>query len=355
MPYDSKTNIFTTLRNAADETDLIVGMGSSWVHELRADAARSDAPSSILSDWKTIEAWLGCAGRELNQDDHAKIGDACLSYFAKGISPSAGSESAFRNFAQRIKHQNRVHVSVPPQIEKVFDRMLASDEEIQARQPELQRAKTQTDSCPMTHHEYVVLRKKGGIVAGIDYSSAMKLIDVLPKRYQAATHFWSFIWILSIPFFIVAAFFTMGIGLLGLIFITPSISRSVKKSAAEFVLEHAEEDENFFDMLVEKNLLTFKQFEPVRPDAIESLKSGREAADRGNVQALYERGWAEFLVNEEPPNYTQSYKWLTIAASRALDPASREHINKKRVIVAAEMTPTQIAEAERLALEWKPK
>ena len=69
----------------------------------------------------------------------------------------------------------------------------------------------------------------------------------------------SWVWGLSIPAFIIAAFFTKGISLLGLLFATPLISRSVKKSAAQFVLEHAEENEEFFNMLVEKNLLIFKQ------------------------------------------------------------------------------------------------
>lgn len=152
MTYDSETNTIIFGRNA-DATDILVDLGSAWAHELRADAARPNAPSGILSDWKTIEAWLGCAGRELNQDDHAKMGEACRSYFAKGISPSADLEPAFRNFAQRIKHENRVRVTVPPEIEKVFGRMLASDEEIQTkRQLELQRVKTEGYKGKVTHY-----------------------------------------------------------------------------------------------------------------------------------------------------------------------------------------------------------
>lgn len=90
-------------------------------------------------------------------------------------------------------------------------------------------------------------------------------------------------------------------------------------------------------------------------DISESLKWKSEAANQGHVAALYERGWGEFLVTVKPVDYTQSYKWLTVAASRAINPEAREHIIKRRGIVAAEMTPTQIAEAERLAQEWKPK
>lgn len=65
MTYDSKTKTITLERNA-NETDTRVDLGLSWVYELRADAARPNAPLSIVADWIALEAWLGCAGRELN-------------------------------------------------------------------------------------------------------------------------------------------------------------------------------------------------------------------------------------------------------------------------------------------------
>ena len=152
MTYDSKTNTITLGRNA-DETDTIVDLGLSWVYEMRADAARPNAPSSIVADWITLEAWLGCAGRELNQDDHAKIGDAFLSYFARAKPPSAEIESAFWHFAEHAKRLNRVGVTAPPQIERVFDRMLTTDGEIQPkRQAVPQRAKTESYIGEVTHY-----------------------------------------------------------------------------------------------------------------------------------------------------------------------------------------------------------
>jgi hypothetical protein len=111
----------------------------------------------------------------------------------------------------------------------------------------------------MTHEEFIALHGDGKVKAGIDQSTAIRLIDRLPKRYQAAHAFWSWVWMLSIPGFIaVAVFFKWWVGLLLLFFVTPTISASVKRSAAQFVLEHAEENEEFFTMLVERDLLTFK-------------------------------------------------------------------------------------------------
>jgi hypothetical protein len=152
VTYDSKTNNITLGRNA-NETDTMVDLGLSWVYELRADAGRSNAPSSIVADWIALEAWLGCAGRELNQDDHAKIGDAFRSYFVRCKAPSAEMESAFRHFAEQAKRSNRVGVTAPLQIEGVFDRMLATDEEIQSRRQTAPRqVKAESHIGTVTHY-----------------------------------------------------------------------------------------------------------------------------------------------------------------------------------------------------------
>lgn len=152
MTYDRKTNTIILGRNA-DESDTMVDLGLSWIYELRADAARPNAPSSIMADWKTLEAWLGCAGRELNQDDHAKIGDAFRSYFARAKPPFAEMESAFQHFAEHAKRLHRVGVTAPPQIERVFDRMLATGGEMQStRQTAPQRVKTESYMGKVTHY-----------------------------------------------------------------------------------------------------------------------------------------------------------------------------------------------------------
>jgi uncharacterized protein len=46
----------------------------------------------------------------------------------------------------------------------------------------------------------------------------------------------------------------------------------------------------------------------------------------------------------------QAHMWLNLAASRSGDAT----MVKSRDLVAAKMTPDQVAEAQRLAREWKP-
>ena len=56
-----------------------------------------------------------------------------------------------------------------------------------------------------------------------------------------------------------------------------------------------------------------------------------------------------------PQDYAQAHMWVTLAASRLPPGKDRDNAVKKRDIVAERMTPAQIAEAQKLAREWKPK
>ncbi len=51
-----------------------------------------------------------------------------------------------------------------------------------------------------------------------------------------------------------------------------------------------------------------------------------------------------------PQDHVQAHMWYNLAGAQGLEQAA-----KNRDIVAKRMTPTQIAEAQKLAREWKPK
>ena len=54
-------------------------------------------------------------------------------------------------------------------------------------------------------------------------------------------------------------------------------------------------------------------------------------------------------------DFLQAYKWFDLAASCEENPKVRAYAVDLRAVVAQKMTPEQIAEARRLAQEWKPK
>jgi TPR repeat protein len=95
----------------------------------------------------------------------------------------------------------------------------------------------------------------------------------------------------------------------------------------------------------------------VPQDYAEAVKWYRLAAEQGNAIAQYSLGFQYDKGQGVPQDYVQAHMWYNLAASR-FSASEAEHRNKaikNRDIVARNMTPAQIAEAQKLAREWKPK
>ena len=95
----------------------------------------------------------------------------------------------------------------------------------------------------------------------------------------------------------------------------------------------------------------------VPQDYAEAMLWYRLAAAQGNATAQYNLGVMYSAGQGVPQDYVQAHKWFNLAASRlpATEAENRDMATKNRDTVAAKMTPQQIAEAQRLAREWKPK
>jgi uncharacterized protein len=94
----------------------------------------------------------------------------------------------------------------------------------------------------------------------------------------------------------------------------------------------------------------------VAQDYGEAIKWYRKAADQGYAEAQNRLGLMYYDGNGVPKDYVQAYKWFSLAASKyeALEALRPEAAIQNRDRVAAKMTPAQIAEAQKLANEWKP-
>jgi TPR repeat protein len=112
------------------------------------------------------------------------------------------------------------------------------------------------------------------------------------------------------------------------------------------------------DAVAELNLgLMYAEGRGVPQTNIEAAKWYRLAADRGNPQAQYNLGlwWAQGPGGA--PDYVRAHVWFNLAASRfpESDVHDRSEAVHNRDVVAGKMTSEQIAEAQKRALEWKPK
>jgi uncharacterized protein len=92
----------------------------------------------------------------------------------------------------------------------------------------------------------------------------------------------------------------------------------------------------------------------VAQDYAQAVAWFRKAADQGFAGAQANLGLAYAQGLGVPQDYAQAHMWYNLTASRSSDAAERALAARERDAVAAKMTPAQIAEAQRLAREWKP-
>ena len=95
----------------------------------------------------------------------------------------------------------------------------------------------------------------------------------------------------------------------------------------------------------------------VPQDFGEAVNWYRKAAEQGLANAQYNLALMYAQGQGVPQDYVLAHMWFTIAASRfpPSDGEKREKAEKNRDHAASLMTPAQIAEAQRLTREWKPK
>ncbi len=93
----------------------------------------------------------------------------------------------------------------------------------------------------------------------------------------------------------------------------------------------------------------------VPQDHAEAVKWFRKAAEQGDADAQNNLGVMYGMGRGVPQDYVQAHMWYSLAASRLPPGTDRDGAVKNRDIIAARMTPAHIAEAQRLAREWKPK
>ncbi len=92
----------------------------------------------------------------------------------------------------------------------------------------------------------------------------------------------------------------------------------------------------------------------VPQDYAQALIWFRKAAEQGLTLAQFKLGLMYGQGQGVPQDDVRAHMWFNIAAAGASDVSVRDQSVKYRDLIAAQMTPAQIAEAQRLAREWKP-
>jgi TPR repeat protein len=88
----------------------------------------------------------------------------------------------------------------------------------------------------------------------------------------------------------------------------------------------------------------------VLQDDVAAVGWYRKAAYQGYAPAQFNLGGMYYKGRGVPQDYVTAHMWFNLAAA-----GGRKDAVKVRDMLAAMMTPAQIAEAQKLAREWKPK
>src|SRR5262249_41177495 len=87
----------------------------------------------------------------------------------------------------------------------------------------------------------------------------------------------------------------------------------------------------------------------------EAAKWFRLAADQGDAEGQFKLGAMYYSAYGMLKDYITAHMWLSLSLARQKDEKLRDSILKLRDLVEKEMTPAQIAEAQRRVLQWQPK
>jgi hypothetical protein len=97
--------------------------------------------------------------------------------------------------------------------------------------------------------------------------------------------------------------------------------------------------------------------EGVQQDYAEAVKWYRKAADQGHAKAQNNLSLMYYKGDGVPQDYVLAHMWHNLAAlgGPPSDTKQRSAAVNYRDSITSLMTPPQIAEAQRMAQEWKPK
>lgn len=129
--------ISINLLEKADPSTFLHETGHLYLEMLGDLAGHEKAADQVKGDFATVLDWLGVKDRsEIGRIQHEQFARGFEAYLMKGEAPSSKLRLAFDRFKSWLleiyKNIRNLDVELNPKVRGVFDRLLASDEEIQS-------------------------------------------------------------------------------------------------------------------------------------------------------------------------------------------------------------------------------
>lgn len=157
------------LFDQADFSTFVHESGHVFLEDLRMLATMEDAPEQVINDWEEVKKWTGYqegADADTNRNAHEKFAQGFEAYVRDGSAPTQALQRAFRQFAQwltRIYQKVSMLGGKPPKaIRDVMDRMLATEQDIEAwaTDREIDRLETKVNMRELSETEQAALNNK---------------------------------------------------------------------------------------------------------------------------------------------------------------------------------------------------
>ena len=133
----SKTERIVELFKTADKSTFMHEMGHVFFGDIKTLAEMENAPQQVKDDWQALKEWTGWNDSEtINTDAHEKFARGFEAYLREGEAPTKFLERTFRRFSKWLsaiyRAVSRLGGLPPKEIREVMDRMLATQEDIEA-------------------------------------------------------------------------------------------------------------------------------------------------------------------------------------------------------------------------------
>lgn len=135
-----------TLMQSANESTFIHESGHYFLDVLTDVAMKENAPAQVKADVQTLMDWFGVKDleewRSLSIDEqraaHEQFARGFEQYLREGEAPSSALEKVFKAFKDWLtkiyKSSEELQVEISPEVRAVYDRLLATDEQIRAKE-----------------------------------------------------------------------------------------------------------------------------------------------------------------------------------------------------------------------------
>ena len=133
----SQTERIVELFKTADKSTFVHEMGHVFFDDIKTLAEMENAPQQVKDDWQALKEWTGWNDNEtINTDAHEKFARGFEAYLREGEAPTKFLERTFRRFSKWLsaiyRAVSRLGGLPPKEIREVMDRMLATQEDIEA-------------------------------------------------------------------------------------------------------------------------------------------------------------------------------------------------------------------------------